>query len=101
MIDRNQSVTVLLHHEDGELWAEVLEYPGCFAAGADMSELEESLTEALSLYLSTPERPVRVTLDLVHSKGASDIGEAAPPDVNLFAPEDVPVERRNVQLCAA
>ena len=28
--------TVRVHHEPGEdLWAEVLELPGCFAAGAD------------------------------------------------------------------
>ncbi|MGB6582303.1 MAG: hypothetical protein WBF34_30770 [Streptosporangiaceae bacterium] len=43
--------TVRVHHEPGEeLWAEVLELPGCFAAGADMEELRE----AISLYLSEP-----------------------------------------------
>ena len=45
--------TVHVHHEPGEeLWAEVLELPGCFAAGADMKELREALSEAISLYLS-------------------------------------------------
>jgi predicted RNase H-like HicB family nuclease len=47
--------TVRVHHEPGEeLWAEVLELPGCFAAGADMGELREALSEAISLYLSEP-----------------------------------------------
>ena len=47
--------TVRVHHEPGEeLWAEVLELPGCFAAGADMQELRQALTEAISLYLSEP-----------------------------------------------
>lgn len=45
--------TVRVHHEPGEeLWAEVLELPGCFAAGSDMEELRQALTEAISLYLS-------------------------------------------------
>ncbi len=44
--------TVRVQHEPGEeLWAEVLELPGCFAAGANMEELREALTEAISLYL--------------------------------------------------
>ena len=47
--------TVRVHHEPGEeLWAEVLELPGCFAAGADMEESREALSEAISLYLSEP-----------------------------------------------
>jgi predicted RNase H-like HicB family nuclease len=47
--------TVRVHHEPGEeLWAEVLELPGCFAAGADMGELRDALSEAISLYLSDP-----------------------------------------------
>ena len=50
-----QAYTVRVHHEPGEeLWAEVLELPGCFAAGADMDELRQALTEAMSLYLSEP-----------------------------------------------
>jgi predicted RNase H-like HicB family nuclease len=47
--------TVRVHHEPGEeLWAEVRELPGCFAAGTDMEELREALSEAISLYLSEP-----------------------------------------------
>jgi predicted RNase H-like HicB family nuclease len=50
--------------EPGErLWAEVLELPGCFASGQDMDELWEALTEAISLYLSEPGRPVHVEVE--------------------------------------
>ncbi len=56
--------TVRVHHEPGEeLWAEVLELPGCFAAGADMQELREALTEAISLYLSGPGEAKHVELE--------------------------------------
>ena len=51
----DQAYRVRIYHERGqELWAEVLELPGCFAAGADMEELREALSEAVSLYLSEP-----------------------------------------------
>lgn len=56
--------TVRVHHEpDEELWAEVLELPGCFAAGADMEELRQALTEAISLYLSEPGDVKQVELE--------------------------------------
>jgi predicted RNase H-like HicB family nuclease len=37
--------------EDGGLWAEVLDLPGCFASGQSLDELREALEEAISLYL--------------------------------------------------
>ena len=56
--------TVRVHHESGEqLWAEVLELPGCFAAGVDMQELRAALTEAISLYLSKPGEARHVELE--------------------------------------
>ena len=49
--------TVRVHHEPGEeLSAGVPALPGCFAAGANMAELREALSEAISLYLSEPGR---------------------------------------------
>jgi predicted RNase H-like HicB family nuclease len=57
--------TVRIHEEPGQeysLWAEVLELPGTFASGRDMDELREALSEAVSLYLSEPGKPVRVEL---------------------------------------
>lgn len=65
MADQGQQLyTVRVHHEPGEeLWAEVLELPGVFAMGATMAELNESLTEAISLYLSEPGSDVHVELE--------------------------------------
>jgi predicted RNase H-like HicB family nuclease len=57
MADEPQRYTVRVHQVPGQdLWAEVLELPGCFAAGATTAELNESLTEAISLYLDEPVR---------------------------------------------
>jgi predicted RNase H-like HicB family nuclease len=59
-----ETYTVRTHSEPGQdLWTEVLELPGVFAAGADMPELRESLTEAISLYLSEPGAEKRVELE--------------------------------------
>jgi predicted RNase H-like HicB family nuclease len=44
--------TVVVHHEDGGVWAEVKDLPGCFASGDTMEELREALDEAIGLYLS-------------------------------------------------
>jgi predicted RNase H-like HicB family nuclease len=51
MDERTLTVRV---HDEGErgMWAGVLELPGCFASGYEWEELNESLTEALNLYLS-------------------------------------------------
>ena len=46
-----KELTVQIHREDGAFWAQVVEYPGCFAAGDTIEELIESLDEALSLVL--------------------------------------------------
>jgi predicted RNase H-like HicB family nuclease len=43
--------TVIVHHEEGQLWAEVAELPGCFATGDTMDELGASLSEALAMCL--------------------------------------------------
>lgn len=44
---------VRVHHEDdGSLWAEVLDLPGCFASGGTLDELWEGLEESISLYLA-------------------------------------------------
>lgn len=37
--------------EDGSLWADVRDLPGCFASGDDLDELRAALEEAISLYL--------------------------------------------------
>lgn len=44
--------TLLIHDEDGMLWAEIQELPGCFASGADMDELLDAAAEAIQMYLA-------------------------------------------------
>jgi len=39
------------NEEDGSLWAEVLDLPGCFASGDSLDELRDALEEAISLHL--------------------------------------------------
>jgi predicted RNase H-like HicB family nuclease len=64
MADEPERYTVRVHQEPGhELWAEVLELPGCFATGTDMEDLRQALTEAISLYLSGPGSEVHVSLE--------------------------------------
>lgn len=41
-----------IHEEEGSLWAEVLDLPGCFASGSSLDELREALEESIALYLS-------------------------------------------------
>jgi predicted RNase H-like HicB family nuclease len=55
--------TVRVHDEpDGTWWAEVDELPGLFTSGHERGELLNNLSEAISLYLSEPGRPVHVEL---------------------------------------
>lgn len=46
--------TLLIREEDGMLWAEVEDLPGCFASGSHMDELLEAAAEAIGLYLAEP-----------------------------------------------
>jgi predicted RNase H-like HicB family nuclease len=55
-----QNYTVRVHSEEGMLWAEVLELPGCFASGENESELLEALAEAIGMYLSDDGTDVRL-----------------------------------------
>jgi len=45
------TVTLQITEENGRLWAEVSELPGCFASGKDLDELLEAVNEAVALYL--------------------------------------------------
>lgn len=44
-------LTVAVHQDQGLLWSEVPELPGCFASGRTLSELEDAVAEAAGLYL--------------------------------------------------
>lgn len=50
-----------VHEEDGSLWAEVLDLPGCFASGDSLDELRRALEEAVGLYLSDERVPGKET----------------------------------------
>lgn len=47
-------LNIVVHDEDGALWATVQEMPGVFATGDTMDELRESLQEGISLRLAEP-----------------------------------------------
>lgn len=54
--------TVHVHTEDdGSLWAEVVDLPGCFASGDTLDELWEALQEAVSLYLTDDPEAGRIS----------------------------------------
>lgn len=51
--------TLRIHDEnDGMLWADVEELPGCFASGSDLNELLEAAAEAIGMYLSDSDESV-------------------------------------------
>jgi len=55
--------------DDGSLWAEVKQLPGCFATGSDMDELQDNLAEAIGLYLSTPTHQLEMKPESMEQTG--------------------------------
>jgi len=47
---KSRSYTLSIEEENGSFWGEVVELPGCFAAGRDLNELLEAAAEAIRLY---------------------------------------------------
>jgi predicted RNase H-like HicB family nuclease len=47
-----RSLHVAVHFEGDGYWAEVEEWPGCFATGTTLEELTEALEEAVGLYVT-------------------------------------------------
>lgn len=60
---------VIVHHdsETGGYWAEVVQLPGCFGAGHSREELEESLKEAITLYVEGENEAEILTTDHVEA----------------------------------
>ena len=75
-----RQLTVTVHEEDGSLWAQVKELPGCFASGDSMEELQEALGEAISLYLSTPSRQANVQFSFWKKVGETTEGDVEPDE---------------------
>lgn len=45
------NLTIVVHmDDDGSMWSEVVEKPGCFAAGFDWPELCAGIAEAVTLW---------------------------------------------------
>lgn len=61
-MSEDKYITVAVHEEDGCLWAQVLEMPGCFASGANPEELQLALEESIGMYLSADSVPVTAEL---------------------------------------
>ncbi|MEO3856278.1 type II toxin-antitoxin system HicB family antitoxin [Acrocarpospora sp. B8E8] len=64
MDERTGTYTIQVHDDadDGSLWAEVHELPGCFASGGSVEELWQNLADAIGLYLSSEKVRVQVQL---------------------------------------
>jgi len=63
--DTTREVTVRVHEEDdGWLWAEALDLPGCFASGRTLDELREALEEAIALYVTDDPDTRAITRDM-------------------------------------
>lgn len=52
-------ITANIRQEDGSYWAEVPALPGCFAAGATLDELFDSLREGIEFYLEDDQKRSR------------------------------------------
>lgn len=65
---------VRVHDEDdGSLWAEVLDLPGCFASGHSLDELRDALQEAISLYVA--DHPQAGKISEMGRQGQMRVGE--------------------------
>ncbi len=79
-----KTYNVAVHPEDGSYWAEVVELPGCFASGDTWDELWEALTEAVSLYLSTPGNSITVTMSEPPKPCDSDDHRGGPEEYKIL-----------------
>lgn len=61
----DRSLHVQVNYQGGMYWAQVIEWPGCFASGETLEELTEALGEAITLY-TAPENqePKHVALHI-------------------------------------
>lgn len=51
-----------LHHEDGRVWTEVAELPGCYALSDSVAGLAAALPDAIRDYRDAPSLPVTTTV---------------------------------------
>ena len=53
VVDTLQNINIIVHDEDGQLWAESPNYPGCFTQASSMPELIRNWAEAVCGWLET------------------------------------------------
>jgi predicted RNase H-like HicB family nuclease len=68
-----RKVTLHVRWEDGHLWGQVQEMPGCFAAGQSFLELLEALQEAIGQWLSDSDHPLNVQILDVRGEQILDV----------------------------
>lgn len=83
-------LTLEIHEEDGSVWAEVAELPGCFASGADLDELLVAMNEAVSLYLQDNPEAQETFLELARSRTGNVV------DFNSRLPRKVSASRLKI-----
>jgi len=70
-----RSLHVEVHYENGAFWAQVSEWPGCFATGATLDELIEALCESIGLFVTPGDQEigtVRVRVDGIELRVGAD-----------------------------
>lgn len=81
------TLTILIEEENGMLFGEVKELPGCFASGEDMDHLLEAASEAIGMYLEDPrleaEAKVLPLRRLVEKKAKNQLRHISPRELEL------------------
>jgi predicted RNase H-like HicB family nuclease len=70
-----RSLKVEVHREEGMFWAQVSEWPGCFASGETLMELLEALEEAIAMYVTPDEQPlesIKLRMDAIDLRVGSE-----------------------------
>ena len=84
---------LITEEEDGSLWAEVKELPGCFASGFSVAELQEATVEAIQMCL-----PSGVRLGSPRWSPAEDVQPSNRR--NSSKPDNKPPATRRMLVCA-
>jgi predicted RNase H-like HicB family nuclease len=70
-----RSMHAEVHYEDGSFWANLTEWPNCFASGESIDELMEALCESISMCI-TPNgqqlAPIHLRIDKIELRVRSD-----------------------------
>jgi len=92
MAEKQETLQVQVHREEGMYWAEVPSHPGLFASGGTLDELQEAIVEAWFLY----------TRDYVESSHIEEVKPARAKKPRKIAPHELvgSVEQLQVRVPA-